>query len=234
MHHPLISNQLAEADPFERRRCATRVKRVREARVELVEVRWCTKKSIIHLSLCDMNLTLFNSIFNLTGRSRLLDLIGIFSADYSGYVLLAILAVIYWRGRHVYERRMVLIALCSASASRVVAEMIRYFYHHPRPFAILPIHPLVQGEQSYSFPSGHASFFFGLSTVVSLYHPRLGLLFMITSLLMGIARVFVGVHWPADILAGLALGLMIGLVTNILFKKFHIFAWFYLKKYEVA
>jgi len=116
---------------------------------------------------------------------------------------------------------MVLVALVSAAVSRgIIATVIRFFYHHPRPFDVLAVKQLVP-ESGYSFPSGHAAFYFALSTGVCLYNKKLGAGFFIVSALMGIARIFAGIHWPADILGGALIGIGTTLLV-IFFTRPHI------------
>ena len=75
-------------------------------------------------------------------------------------------------------------------------------------------------ESGYSFPSGHAAFYFALSMGVYLYNKKLGAAFFVVSVLMGIARIFAGVHWPADILGGALVGIVTALLVNFYARKY--------------
>jgi len=84
------------------------------------------------------------------------------------------------------------------------------------------VHKLIsvsRAENFQSFPSGHAIFFFALSAVAYSFNKKLGIFFLICSIIMGIARIFVGVHWPSDILGGAVLGIMVGAVISRLYIK---------------
>ena len=163
---------------------------------------------------------LFNQINQFAGRWAWLDYFGMFCAEYLGYVLLFVLILSlaisfkkYWR--------MVIEATIAAFLTRfVLTATIWWLWFRPRPFLALNFVPLINQKASdSSFPSGHASFYFALSTIVYYYNKKIGVLFYIASLLIVLARVFVGVHWPSDILAGAVLGILMGWVLNRIFRK---------------
>ena len=61
-------------------------------------------------------------------------------------------------------------------------------------------------ENHCSFPSGHAAFFFALAMAVYFFNKKWGLVFFSAAILMTIARVISGVHYPTDILGGAVIG----------------------------
>ncbi len=166
------------------------------------------------------NTLLFQKINSFAGQNIWLDNLGIFFADYAGYVLIVILVLIFIFKSAKLSRFMILIALISAAASRgIITTVIRFFYHHPRPFDVLAVNQLIP-ESGYSFPSGHAAFYFALSTGVYLYNKKNSIAFFVISALMGIARIFAGVHWPADILGGALVGIVAALLVNFYARKY--------------
>jgi undecaprenyl-diphosphatase len=64
-----------------------------------------------------------------------------------------------------------------------------------------------------AFPSGHASTSFAGATVLALALPRLAVAFYALAALVSLSRVYVGVHYPLDIVAGALLGLAVGLAV---------------------
>jgi membrane-associated phospholipid phosphatase len=98
-------------------------------------------------------------------------------------------------------------------------EMIKYLTDRSRPFIHLTQSRIV-GDRATgrSFPSGHTSQVFFMATLITLhFHPGIWivlLLYMI-ALLVGITRIYVGVHYPRDVLAGAILGSAWGLLGMI-------------------
>ena len=166
-----------------------------------------------------LNTFLFQKINNLASQYVWLDRLAVFFSDYAGYVLVAILVLIFIFKSAKLSRFMVLVALISAVVSRgIITTIIRFFYHHPRPFDVLVVNQLIS-ENDYSFPSGHAAFYFALSLGVYFYNKKLGITFFVVSALMGIARIFAGVHWPADILGGVLVGIVSAIAVNLVLRR---------------
>ena len=119
---------------------------------------------------------------------------------------------------------MVTEAVAAALLVRFVLVQAFYFFKFRfRPFVYNPITLLIPYDgHATSFPSGHASFYFALSTIIFGYNKKYGTLFYIFSFLICLGRVFVGIHWPSDIIAGAVLGNIMGWVLNKLFKKVNI------------
>ncbi len=114
---------------------------------------------------------------------------------------------------------MVIVALLSAGIARgILVTLIRLLYHRDRPVPVDALRRLVINTE-WSFPSGHASFFFALAMGVYLYNRRWGAWLFVCAAIMGIARIFVGVHWPSDIVAGAVLGILVSLGVNYLVIK---------------
>ena len=166
-----------------------------------------------------LNTLLFQKINDLAGQYVWLDRTGVFLSVYLGYILVAVLLFILIFRWSAKNSLMFWSAAISALAARLgVTSLIRFFYHHPRPFDVMPVHQLI-GESGSSFPSGHASFFFALSAAVYVFNKKLGIIFFISSALIGLGRIYAGVHWPADVLGGAAVGIITGWLIGRFFEK---------------
>lgn len=172
-----------------------------------------------------LDVFLFQKINNLVHISSFLDYIGIFLADYLGYffIVLVLFSLFLPKARFVRKRLIIISAFISAIISRFfVTEIIRFFYHRPRPYIVLESAQKIISENKdfSSFPSGHAAFFFALAMGIYFYNKKMGILFLVGAIAMGIARIFTGVHWPSDILAGAIIGMSVGWIINKLIMNF--------------
>jgi len=167
-----------------------------------------------------MDFYLFHLINQFAGKNTCLDAMAIFFANYFQYFVVFFL-ILFLVVNYKKYLKIVLQALVAAILARfLIVEIIRYFQPRPRPFINNHIHLLIERVNQSSFPSGHAAFFFGLATVVYFYNKKAGILFFIFAFLISIFRVFTGVHWPLDILAGAIVGIFSGWLVIKLTKRF--------------
>ena len=157
-----------------------------------------------------MDQKIFSLINGLSHKNAILDVIGIFFAQYLAYLMVLAALFLILKERD-WKRRVYHFSLASLSVilSRgIITEIIRFFYHNPRPYMALNFKPLLSGEISFSFPSGHMAAYFALALAVFYINKKAGQWFLGIVVLMGIARIFVGVHWPSDILGGIVVAVL--------------------------
>jgi undecaprenyl-diphosphatase len=126
------------------------------------------------------------------------------------WILFALLLGAY---RRLGVRRTLLFALLTgvtAFVADALAFLVKDATHRTRPFvAHHQIHPLYLVHSS-SFPAGHAATAFAGAVLLSLVAPRLAPALLALAVLIGVSRVYDGVHYPTDVLAGAALGALVG------------------------
>ena len=138
-------------------------------------------------------------------------------------ILLVAAAILFW----VKHRRKDSLLLIGAGLLSLLDRLLKILVDRPRPSPDLV--SVIEINHSGSFPSGHATFamaFFGaLFYFSSIYvgRPILKRLIQIVSvaiiLLTGISRIYLGAHWPSDVLGGYLLGCLILAILVLLHKK---------------
>jgi undecaprenyl-diphosphatase len=99
-------------------------------------------------------------------------------------------------------------ALASSAVALVLNQLVALAWQRPRPFAAHPgAHVWGARSQDPSFPSDHASAAFAIAFAVFAFDRRVGALFLAAATVLGVGRVVVGAHYPADVLAGALVGL---------------------------
>lgn len=106
----------------------------------------------------------------------------------------------------------------SGISAWLVANILKITMKVNRPFVDLGIIPL-RLEDGFSFPSQHMAVFTALSVALFLINKKVGFVFLIIAILIGLSRIVVGVHYPLDILGGLFVGALVGFIFIKIFKK---------------
>ena len=116
----------------------------------------------------------------------------------------AVLAVL-WR------RPWFFVALVAATlAADWLSLLLRQWIGRDRPPLVYPDpRPLVGVPHSGAFPSGHAAAAFAAATVIAYASRRLAVPAYVLAALVAWSRVYVGVHWPLDVIGGAVLGVLV-------------------------
>ncbi|KND50431.1 MAG: Phosphatase [Parcubacteria bacterium C7867-007] len=169
-----------------------------------------------------LDLYVFNVLNSFAGQGPVSDAVIVFFATYLPFILVGWFALYLVYKKELSHRSKIvafLLALLAGSIARfAVTSPIRFFFPRDRPLAAMDITHLFIIEAP-SFPSGHASFLFGFSTIVFFYNRTLGIVFYICTVLVCAARVAAGVHYPSDMIAGGVVGIVSAILVMYLLKK---------------
>ena len=167
------------------------------------------------------DIKLFYLFNNLSGKSEVFDWFAVFFADYFGYFVAVLFFAILFLAPFYRDRIKVFLTVAiSVVLSRlVITEIIRFFYCRPRPFMAYTVNQLAE-DANCSFPSGHAAFFFALAMAIYFYNKKWGIWFFAAAILIALARVSAGIHYPIDILAGAVIGVLSACAVFYFVKKF--------------
>ena len=120
--------------------------------------------------------------------------------------------------------RLLMIAVGILLSDAIGHRVIKPYFERPRPIyeeSLLGKVRYVGEAHGYSFPSNHAMNMFLSATLLALFYRRKFWLFYSIAALIAYSRVYLGVHYLSDILAGAGLGIMLGLLLS----HFWPFAW---------
>ena len=112
-------------------------------------------------------------------------------------------------------------------SDQVSSNFIKSLVARPRPCHIINgiqvlsnIHLIVPCGAGYSFPSSHAVNNFAFATLISYFYPRIKWLVFSYACLMGFSRIYVGVHYPSDVIGGALLGIIYAIFIILIYKHF--------------
>ena len=166
-----------------------------------------------------MDYIIFQAINGLAGRFTFLDHFGIFCAEYLIFIMGVFVIILFSRDKKNLKINF-LKAFFSVGISYLTKVIIQLVYVRPRPFITHDIVKLIEKKPDSSFPSAHTLISFSLAFVVYHYNKKLGILFIFLASLVALGRIYTGVHYPLDIIAGIFFAwITVYLIEKINLKK---------------
>ncbi len=111
-------------------------------------------------------------------------------------------------------RRALYISLVAFGMDLPLYRLLKNSIRRIRPFnTYQEIENMVLPPDEFSFPSGHTSAAFLVAMIVCHFFPSLCVVLFVYAFLVGLSRIYIGVHYPSDILAGALFGSVIGLLS---------------------
>lgn len=158
-----------------------------------------------------MDYNLYKSINGLSGGSFSDSAMKLLANDLPGVLVLmvALTFLIPWRNLRQERRSGAVLATASAALALLIAQPITHLVDRARPFVAHPQHAnlLISRSHDPSFPSDHATGAFALAFGIWIYDRTIGTMLLLLAAVLGFARIYVGTHYPGDVVAGALLGI---------------------------
>ncbi|MBY0123758.1 undecaprenyl-diphosphatase [Bacillus sp. S/N-304-OC-R1] len=159
-----------------------------------------------------MNYEIFQAINNLAGHHPLLDPMMVFVTEKALLIFAFVLFVMWVLGNDKFKYTVIYAALTGA-LGLLINFIIGHIYFEPRPFVTHHVHMLIPHAADASFPSDHTTGAFALAIAILLRHRKLGIFIVIFAALTGISRIYVGHHYPFDVLGSIVVGILTSIVV---------------------
>ena len=109
-------------------------------------------------------------------------------------------------------------AMISVTLSTGIGKILKVSVTRLRPFINIPNLNIKKiSIDKYSFPSGHTAAAFSLAVIIALYFPIFGFITIPLAFCVGISRMYIGVHYPTDVIVGMFIGTTCSFVTYTFF-----------------
>jgi undecaprenyl-diphosphatase len=160
---------------------------------------------------------------NLKLQNRVFDLLMPFITEFKNWRILFFLIIlamlIFGRKKERIAAVLVLIVLAIADSS--VNLLFKSWIGRVRPCNVFPqVHLLAGCSHSGSFPSSHAANIFASGTILTFFYRRMWLIWLEIVVAVSFSRIYVGVHYPLDVLGGAIYGILLGILLLIAAKSF--------------
>ena len=159
-----------------------------------------------------MDHKLFAFINGFSGRNLFLDRLMVFASNDLRFLYIFVLAMQFFIKNS--NKKMVSESIVSVIITLGLKKLFNHVKYRPRPFLTRNANVLLSSLQDSSYLSKHTLLSFAVSTTVFLYNHSLGRFLYILSFFVGLSRVWVGVHFPYDIVRSSIVGSMVSIFVN--------------------
>ncbi|NFD54990.1 phosphatase PAP2 family protein [Clostridium botulinum] len=151
----------------------------------------------------NMNMEFFRLINNLANKNSVLDKIMIFFSKDIPYIFMAIVAIVFILGitkKNCDYRKVAVNTFIIAVINLTISFIIGGVYYVDRPFVHNKVNLLYIHAKNSSLPSDHAIGTMSIALGLIKYNKLLSLILTVFSIIVGFSRVYVGHHYPLDII----------------------------------
>lgn len=162
-----------------------------------------------YVTLKDLDISIFRFL-NGGLQSPMMDTLMLLVNTVGGgvFILLLAAAIVFFGGKR--NKVSGILIMAGFTVTYQVSHYLKELIARPRPFVALEgVNTLIRVED-FSFPSTHAAISFMVAYILSIYFRKYSFIAYAVALLVSFSRIYEGVHYPADVLGGAVLGIVIG------------------------
>ena len=145
-----------------------------------------------------------------------MDFLIIFGAKYLYVIAMAITAVFFWYLAKEKKWSAALFGVIDLAMVYLVGLLAGYVYNNPRPFVSEHSAPLISHAADNGFPSDHTLLVAALASILYCYNRMLGFVVFVIAILIGVSRVFAGIHHWIDIFGSIGIAIAVTAVVYTL------------------
>ncbi|EEL67697.1 Bacitracin transport permease protein BCRC [Bacillus mycoides] len=143
----------------------------------------------------------------------------VFLAEYMVYFL-GLIIIAYWFTQSRKNKMMIIQAIVAFVTAEIIGKLAGNLHLNYQPFAVLPnVNKLVDHAVDNSFPSDHTILFFSICFSFWLVRKKARWLWLVLAFCVAISRIWVGVHYPFDVITGALIGIISALFSYWLTPK---------------
>lgn len=169
-----------------------------------------------------MNTEIFRLINNLAYKNASLDAVMIFYSKYVPYIFMLTVAIIFFTGvvkNNEEYRKASVNTITITVINLLLSALIGAIYYVDRPFVHNKVNLLVPHVKDASFPSDHAMGTMSIALGLGKMNRILGIMMTVLSLVVGFSRVYVGNHYPLDVIDAYIIVIIINYLYNLVLRN---------------
>lgn len=159
---------------------------------------------------------LFIDLINGRMNSKFLDIFMYRVTDLGGAIFSTLLSLVFIIFGNRFIKEIGIQCLMVLGISQIIVQGLKKILSRERPYKIIEtLNTFGIDLSDYSFPSGHTTASFSIASTLALNIPRISLIVFILALIIGISRIYLGVHYPTDVAAGIFLGMGTSVLVHL-------------------
>lgn len=146
----------------------------------------------------------------------------IICAKYAYLLPILLAAIFILLQKRAVQKQFLLFAIISLPLTLLIAKLASHLYYDPRPFVSYHLTPLIPHAPDNGFPSDHTLISAAFADLLFIFNKKWGIIAGIVAILVGVSRVYVRVHSPIDVIASLAISLIVVYSVKYIFSRYFI------------